>query len=738
MTNRSVSIIINTYNRVESLALTLASLQWLDYDHFEVIVVNGPSTDGTDELLATYEGRIKVARCERRNLSESRNIGIKLASGEIVAFIDDDAYPDPGWLHPLVAAFDWEEVAAAGGPVFNHTGYYFQVFHSRADRFGNAWVDEPPCANPTQLLAFPGSMQFVYTIGTNSAFRRDRVVDIGGFDEEFEYYLDEGDLCLRLTDRGWVIAALDTGFMYHKFLPSDIRKEGKAVRDWYQIMKSRFYFGLKHGLRATSFAEVSVQNTKFIDETRADVEKHLTSGVHEPAVLDKFEVDLKEASNHALEHYRGAGSRQRAPAWFQNDQPFLPYPTRRPQGGKLHLCFLCQEYPPQPVNGIGRVVHALAEGLAAEGHVVRVLTRGEDHHRVDLEHGVWVHRIVPQPHPLPDAPDVPAHIWNYSASLLDELVRIDGIRAIDLVQAPNWDSEGIAAVLDRRFPVVVGLYTPLNTVLSMDPAMSNAVESGDTVLPALVALEDFSYRNAAGFLACGPAVVGEIEAHYQLDLPRDRLGLVAHGLPDLAEGTDDRSDLPPGGVVHILFVGRLEGRKGIDTLLDAVPRLVDAGIDFQLTVAGDDTLPGPGGVTYRQAFEAAWPDLVGRVRFVGRIDDDELRRQYAATDIFVAPSRFESFGLMLIEAMMFAKPVVCSAIGGMGEIVEDGVTGITVPPDDSAALATALTRLALSPTLRDEMGSRGRKLYDERFSVASMVEGAESYYRTILTASATG
>src|SRR5690606_20845029 len=100
----------------------LASLRQLDHPAVEVVVVNGPSTDGTDDVLAAHRGQVKVVSCPERNLSLSRNLGIAAAAGELVAFIDDDAYPDPAWLDDLVGLFDDDEVAAAGGPVLDHTG----------------------------------------------------------------------------------------------------------------------------------------------------------------------------------------------------------------------------------------------------------------------------------------------------------------------------------------------------------------------------------------------------------------------------------------------------------------------------------------------------------------------------------------------------------------------------------------------------------------------------------------
>jgi hypothetical protein len=747
MTDLTVSVVINTYNRAESLAVTLRSLEQLDFPLLEVVVVNGPSTDETEALLAEYVGRVKIDSCANRNLSESRNIGIRRASGDIVAFIDDDAYPDPGWLDALVNAFAWDEVAAAGGPVFGHTGFWYQVWHSRADRFGNFWTDFPPCANPTELLSFPGSKEFTYTIGTNSSFRRERLVELGGFDEEFEYYLDETDLCCRITDAGWVVAGLDTGFVFHKFLPSEIRERRDVVRDWYQVLKSRFYFGMKHGLPSSSFAELCIQEARFVEEIRANVVLNLEAGVHEPEILTKFEEDVAAASNLALDYRGRCGTKERPRDWFDNDEPFLPFAVKQPPGGKLHICILTQEYPPAAVNGIARVLHALAEGLADEGHVVRVLTDGIDHPRVDLENGVWVHRVPAAEHPLPADSTVPQHIWNRSASLLAEIDRMAKIRPVDIVQAPNWDSEGIAAIVDGRYPVCVGLYTPLRTVIESDPAMQRLVDTGDPLLPALVDAERSTYQEAAGFLACGPAIVDEIESGYDVRFDRTRLGLVPHGLPDLARSAREPADGQDAGAtgsghgpVRMLFVGRLEGRKGIDTLLAAVARLVASGDDVVLTVVGDDSLPGPDvdGRTYRQIFERDHPDLAERVRFLGRVDDDELIVQYAATDVFVAPSRFESFGLMLLEAMMFAKPVVCADVGGMRDIVEDGVTGYRVPPDDVDALADTLHRLSASPALRAEFGSAGRARYEDRYSVGAMVNGVVGFYRSVLRQQATG
>ena len=110
----TVSVVVNTVDRATSLATLLAALEHQSYPNFELIVVVGPTHDDTLAVLDGYVGRVRVLRCGRANLSESRNIGLLAAHGEIVAFVDDDAVPSYHWLAQVVAAFSAAESAAQG------------------------------------------------------------------------------------------------------------------------------------------------------------------------------------------------------------------------------------------------------------------------------------------------------------------------------------------------------------------------------------------------------------------------------------------------------------------------------------------------------------------------------------------------------------------------------------------------------------------------------------------------
>jgi len=188
--------------------------------------------------------------------------------------------------------------------------------------------------------------------------------------------------------------------------------------------------------------------------------------------------------------------------------------------------------------------------------------------------------------------------------------------------------------------------------------------------------------------------------------------------PAMTASRDSGESRPDDSELRFLFVGRLERRKGIDTLLAAAPEVLRRFPRARLDIVGDDSLARAEGGTYRAAFEARADiaDVAARIVFHGRVGEAALREHYRGCDALVAPSRYESFGLVFVEAMMFAKPVIAGRAGGAREVIAEGVTGLLVPPGDAPALGDAMTRLASDPGAACAMGEAGRRRYEAPFT----------------------
>ena len=147
-------------------------------------------------------------------------------------------------------------------------------------------------------------------------------------------------------------------------------------------------------------------------------------------------------------------------------------------------------------------------------------------------------------------------------------------------------------------------------------------------------------------------------------------------------------------------------------------------------IAGRDTGIPLIGKTYQDYFrEIADEPSLAATSFLGYVDDETLERLYRECDIFVAPSLFESFGLVHLEAMARRRPVVACRSAATPELVEDGVTGMLVPPADSVALAEALVTLGRDPDARMRMGEAGRRRVEQCFSVSAMVDSSIRIYQ---------
>ncbi len=213
-------------------------------------------------------------------------------------------------------------------------------------------------------------------------------------------------------------------------------------------------------------------------------------------------------------------------------------------------------------------------------------------------------------------------------------------------------------------------------------------------------------RLAGRIAVSGPAAEYHARA---LGVPERRFVIVPNGVEvDRFRGAEPIEELRAGGPV-VLFVGRLERRKGLEQLIRAFPILKTTRPDLRLVVVGD----GP----ERDRCQALLPArLRVDVDFLGRVDTDELPRLYASCDVFAAPALGgESFGIVLIEAMSAGAPVVATDIPGYRSVVTDGRNGRLVPADDPRALAGGIEALLVNPALARALAgeaARGVDAYD--------------------------
>jgi glycosyltransferase involved in cell wall biosynthesis len=189
------------------------------------------------------------------------------------------------------------------------------------------------------------------------------------------------------------------------------------------------------------------------------------------------------------------------------------------------------------------------------------------------------------------------------------------------------------------------------------------------------------------------------------------------------EGENDfraKYDIPPGDNL-VLCVSRMDPRKGQEYLIKAMAEVVKKYPDSTCAFIGNGSLTKKfiGRTNRLEELEAMAAELGlgGKIKFLGKVSQDDLMKAYDACDMLVQPSINEGFGLVISEAMCFGKPVVGSNVGGIPEQIKDGINGLLFKPRDHLELASCIDALIASPELRKQMGEKGKQIACERFCV---------------------
>lgn len=371
----------------------------------------------------------------------------------------------------------------------------------------------------------------------------------------------------------------------------------------------------------------------------------------------------------------------------------------------MRVLIVSWEYPPVVVGGLGRHVHALARHLAAAGHDVRVLSRqpaGTDtttHPTIDetdesaADGTVRVLRVAEDPPHLEFDQDMVAWALAMSHAMIRAAPAWLGLDGAgwrpDVVHAHDW------LVAHAAITVADLLGVPLVATLHATEAGRHAGWLSSRVSRQVHSVEWWLAQRADALITCSRAMRTEVAGLFDRD--ESDITVLRNGIEPRrwqvspSEVETVRARFAPRGEPLLLYFGRLEYEKGIHDLIAALPRIRRAFPGTRLLVAGR-------GTQENVLVEQARAHRVWRaVRMLGHLPDRELAAILAAVRAVVLPSRYEPFGMVALETAAAGAPLVASTAGGLGEVVCDGVTGVSFAPGDVPGIASAVRAVLADP-----------------------------------------
>jgi glycosyltransferase involved in cell wall biosynthesis len=302
-----------------------------------------------------------------------------------------------------------------------------------------------------------------------------------------------------------------------------------------------------------------------------------------------------------------------------------------------------------------------------------------------------------------------AGIWRAIKSLSSQ-------ERFDLIEVPDYFGLGFWGTANRfrRVPIMVRSHGYLDLTL---PHLNWAGASFQ------FALERFSVRQADFVLAASSERVLHYQATFGV-LPT-RIASLVYGIDALGFAQDSPAT-HTRNYTSILYLGRVELRKGCDLLLDALRTVHRAEPRTQVTFIGSVADDMAEDFSAFLQSESSW------VRHLGAIAKEQVGQHMAQHDMIVLPSRFETLPRVLIEALAVGIPQVATPVNGIPEIVEHDVTGLLVEPENPHALAEAMLKLAAAPETRAKMSFRSRQRAMEKFDISRVMRSYVHVVRALV------
>jgi glycosyltransferase involved in cell wall biosynthesis len=401
------------------------------------------------------------------------------------------------------------------------------------------------------------------------------------------------------------------------------------------------------------------------------------------------------------------------------------------QSSSLRICIFSREYPPDTGwGGIGTFAYHLAHGLVELGHEVEVISLAKGAAKELVQDGIRVHRVESS---LKDddlgllgwAIPHTRFILNSSPAMWKKFVECHQYKRFDVVDAPELLAEGFFAALEKIVPLVIRLYTPHSKFIAEH--LNNIAPAFDHHLIAIA--ERMAMRGADAITSPSRDLAEYVAA--DLNYPLERIALIPNPIDPTEFSPEGPRAIGAPALLKVLYVGRLEQRKGVQYLVQAIPDIVKAVPNVHFYIVGNDTKTAAG----RKSVLAGLKRIIARgrcqrhVTFIDRVPLNDLPAFYRSADLCVVPSLYDNSPYTCLEAMSCGRPVVGTKSGGTKEYVVDGESGILVEPKSSSAIAQAVIALLTDPAKRERFGTNARERVLEKYQRKEIARRTSELYR---------
>jgi glycosyltransferase involved in cell wall biosynthesis len=386
----------------------------------------------------------------------------------------------------------------------------------------------------------------------------------------------------------------------------------------------------------------------------------------------------------------------------------IPVFSSEYQGGFLKILILNYEFPPYG-GGAGHAAYNLAQGLARAGHDVSVLTSSYNgQKRKEIINAVNIHRVICPRKGVHDCGLRGALFYVLFAAI--ELRRLCRKNKYDLLHYFFSLPTGLLSLIPGphgKIPYVVSLRG--SDVPYYDVCNAKVHIFGRILKPVTKVI----WRNAGKVVALSKG----LKQIALLTYPNLDIDIIGNGIEaDVFKPLEQGKNCDRQGKLRFITVSRLIKRKGIENIFKALAGLTEPERNqLELMIVGSGS--------YEKHLRDLCRDLhiSDVVSFYGYCPRDKLFELYNRADVFVLPSLSESFGMVFLEAMACGLPVIATSVGGIPELVENGVNGFLVPPDDVASIKTAIREISSNQDLREIMSLNNLRKVREYYSWDSVV-----------------